>query len=149
MQHDQVSLSGYLTIKVIDSKTGTVKQETHHKNLVVGAGKNYIARRMSSNANAIMSHMAVGNISSSANSTQTYLEYEVERVALDSTTLTNNTITYVATFPAGTAVATLREAGIFNTATSNTGEMLCRTTFTDVNKANDDIVAVTWNVTVN
>lgn len=149
MQQDQVFLSGNLTIKVIDSNSGQVKQETQHKNLVVGAGKNYIARRMTSNANIIMSHMAVGNINTIANSTQTFLEYEVDRIALDSTTLTNNTITYVATFPAGTAVATLREAGIFNSDTSNTGEMLCRTTFNDVNKANDDIVAITWNVTVN
>lgn len=148
--NDLISMKGNLTIKVIDSKTGSLKETHQVNNLVVGAGKNYIARRMTSNANVVMSHMAVGNINTAAVSTQTVLEGEVGRVGLDSTTITSgNTITFVATFPAGTATATLREAGIFNASGANLGEMLCRTNFNDVNKANDDIVAITWNVTVN
>jgi hypothetical protein len=149
MANDSILMTGNLTIKVIDSKNGELKDQREVKNLVVGSGKNYIARRMTSNANVIMSHMAVGNINTAPVSTQTVLEGEVGRVVLDSTSLVGNTITFVATFPAGTATATLREAGIFNDGSANTGEMLCRTNFNDVNKANDDIVAITWNVTVN
>ena len=67
-------------------------------------------------------------------------------VALDSTTRAANTITYVATFPAGTGTGALTEAGILNAA--STGNMLCRTVFGIVTKTSSDTVIITWNVTV-
>ena len=65
-------------------------------------------------------------------------------------TITNNTVQYIATFGAGTpnGGATIAEAGIFNSSTANAGTMLCRVRFNEVNKANSDVIVITWNVTI-
>jgi len=70
------------------------------------------------------------------------------RVSLDSANVVSNTITYVATFPAGTGTGSLTEAGVFNSPSANSGTMLCRTRFDVVNKGVADIIVITWNVTV-
>ena len=56
--------------------------------------------------------------------------------------------TYNATFPGGTATGTVNEAGIFNNPSANSGTILCRTVFADVNKGASDAVVITWNVSV-
>ena len=68
------------------------------------------------------------------------------RTALTSTTVSTNTITYVASFAAGTGTGAVTEAGIFNA--SSAGTMLCRTVFPVVNKQSGDSMTVTWTVTV-
>jgi hypothetical protein len=67
-------------------------------------------------------------------------------VALDSTGVSNNIVTYTATFPAGTGTGALTEAGVFND--SSAGDMLCRTTFSVVNKAAADSMIITWAITI-
>jgi hypothetical protein len=101
---------------------------------------------MVGNTTAIMSHMAVGTSNTAATTSQTALGTEIGRVALDSTSRSTNTITYVATFPAGTGTGALTEAGILNASSS--GDLLCRTVFGVVTKAAGDTVVITWNVTV-
>jgi hypothetical protein len=101
---------------------------------------------MLGNTTAIMSHMAVGSSNTSPLTSQTALGAEVGRVVLDSATRVANTITYVATFPAGTGTGSLTEAGILNDSSS--GNMLCRTAFGVVTKTASDTVIITWNVTV-
>jgi hypothetical protein len=101
---------------------------------------------MVGNTTAIMSHMAVGTSNTAATTSQTELGTEIGRVALDSTSRSTNTITYVATFPAGTGTGALTEAGILNASSS--GNLLCRTVFGVVTKAAGDTVVITWNVTV-
>ena len=142
---DAVAAKGRLQITHLDSN-GQVKEEREVNNLVVAVGKNYITSRMASNSAVIMSHMAVGSSNTSATTAQTTLGTELGRVSFDSATVTNNTVSYISTFPAGTGTGTLTEAGIFNDASS--GTMLCRTNFNDVNKAAGDTVIITWNVTV-
>ena len=85
-------------------------------------------------------------VTTPAATSQTALGTELGRVALDSTTRATNTITYVATFPAGTGTGAITEAGILNAGA--TGNMLCRTVFGVVTKASGDTVVITWNVTV-
>ena len=68
------------------------------------------------------------------------------RVALSGSVVSTNTITYTATFPAGTGTGAVTEAGIFNA--SSGGTMLCRTTFPVVTKGSGDTLAITWVVTV-
>ncbi len=144
---ESVKIRGNLDIVVYDEQK-QVKDHRKVKNLVVASGKTYIASRMESNAAVIMSHMAVGNGNVTPTTSDTVLLGEIDRVVLDSTTRTNNTLTYVTTFPAGIATGTLAEAGIFNDSTANTGTMLCRTNFNEVNKAAGDVVVITWNVVV-
>tara|TARA_R100000742_G_scaffold4006_1_gene1069 strand:- start:648 stop:1076 length:429 start_codon:yes stop_codon:yes gene_type:complete len=129
----QIALNGE-TIKEID-------------NLVVTAGKNFVASRMKDASATAMTHMAVGTGSTAAAAGDTALGSQVgSRVSLTSTTVTSNEVAYVATFAAGTGTGALTEAGLFNASSS--GTMLCRTVFSVVNKGAADSMTITWTVTV-
>lgn len=147
MLTESITVKGNLEILVLDENK-QVKDQRKINNLVVSGGKNYIAARMTSNANVIMSHMAIGVANIAPTVSDTLLLGELARVAFDSVTVTANTISYVTTYSPGTGTGTLAEAGIFNSATANTGEMLCRTRFNEVNKAAGDTIVITWNVSV-
>ena len=140
MISDNLKLTGNLTIAV----NNEIVQET--KNLVVTAGKNFVASRMKDTTKAAMTHMAVGTGTTAAAAANTTLVSETDRNALTSTTVTNNEIAYVCTWAAGDATAALTEAGIFNA--SSGGDMLCRTVFSVVNKGASDSMTITWTVTV-
>ena len=142
---ESINVRGNLEVILLD-ETGKQKDYRKVNNLVVAVGKDTIASRMVGNSIAIMSHMAVGTSNTAAVTSQTELGGELGRVALDSTTRVSNTVTYVATFPAGTGTGAITEAGILNAA--STGNMLCRTVFGVVTKAAGDTVIITWNVTV-
>lgn len=140
MFSDDLVMTGRLEIAL----NGEVVKEV--PNLVVTAGKEYVASRMKDTTKNAMSHMAVGTSSTSAASADTTLGSEADRQLLTSTTVSNATITYVATFGAGDGTGALTEAGLFNAASS--GDMLCRTTFSVVNKGASDSMTITWVVTV-
>lgn len=131
------------------NELGQVLNEFDVKNLVVTTGKNYIASKMvaTTNSPVSMTHMAIGTGTASPVDGDTQLGVQAgTRVLLSGSSVTNNAITYTATFPAGTGTGAITEAGIFNAASA--GTMLCRTTFPVVNKAAGDTIAVTWVVTV-
>ncbi len=138
-------MKGNLTVTVFDEQ-GNVKDQRAIKNLVVSAGKTFIASRMVGTSQAIMSHMAIGTGTTTPAVAQTTLTTEAGRVTLASSSSSSNAVTYTATFPAGTGTGAITEAGIFNAASA--GTLLCRTTFPVVNKAAGDSIAVTWVVTV-
>ena len=139
MIHDDLKLTGALTIALND----VIVQET--ENLVVTAGKNWVADRMN-NANTVMTHMAVGTGTTAAAAGQTALVTENDRNTLTSTTVTANAVAYVATWAAGDGTAAITEAGIFDAASS--GDMLARTVFSVVNKGAADSMTITWTITV-
>jgi hypothetical protein len=142
---ESVSIKGNLEVILLDEK-GIQKDYRKIDNLVVAVGKQVIAARLVGNTIAVPSHMAVGTDATAAATSQTALGGELGRVVLDSTARVSNVLTYVATFPAGTGTGALTEAAILNAA--STGNMLCRTTFSTVNKAAGDTIVITWNVTV-
>lgn len=143
---DNLKLKGDVFITVKD-KDGKVKEERHEKNLVVSAGLNFICDRMEGTSEAVMSHMALGSGTTAAAAGDTDLGSILgSREALDSTTVSSNTITYVSSFEAGDATGAVTEAGIFNASTG--GTMLCRVVFAEINKAADDTMSVTWVITL-
>jgi hypothetical protein len=146
MIQDSIKVTGELKITVTNPN-GNVTQETIIPNLVVTAGKNLIASRLKDTTDAAMSHMAIGTGSTSAAAGDTTLGTEAGRVALTSTTVTANAVAYVATFGAGTGTGAITEAGLFNASSS--GDMLCRTVFSVINKGAADTLGITWTVTVN
>jgi hypothetical protein len=146
MIQDSVKLTGELRITVTNPE-GNVTHETVVPNLVVTAGKGYIASRMKDATATAMSHMAIGTDNTAAAVGNTALGTEAGRVALTSTTVTANSVAYVATFPAGTGTGAITEAGILNASSS--GTMLCRTVFSVINKGAADTLGITWTVTVN
>ena len=139
MINDNFALTGALTIAV----NNEVVQETN--NLVVTAGKNWVADRMN-NANTVMTHMAVGTGTTAAAAGDTALGTQLDRNALTSTTVTNNTIEYACTWAAGDGTGAITEAGIFDASTG--GDMLARTVFSVVNKGAADSMTITWTITV-
>lgn len=149
MINENLKLSGQLNI-VLKDKAGNIKDTREVKNLVVNAGLAYIASRMVGTAKSVMSHMALGSGTTAAAAGQTDLVSILgSREALDSTTISgtnNEKVVYVSSFEAGDATGAVTEAGIFNAATS--GDMLCRTVFSVVNKAADDTMSVTWTITL-
>ena len=146
MINDSIKVTGELKL-TLTRPDGNVKHEVIIPNLVVTTGKNYIASRMKDASATAMSHMAIGTGSTAAAAGNTALGSEAGRVALTSTTVTNNDVAYVATFPAGTGTGALTEAGIFNASSS--GTLLCRTVFSVINKAAADTLGITWTVSVN
>lgn len=139
MLNDGLKLTGKLSIAINDE----VVQEV--PNLVVTAGKNYVADRIKNNS-TVMSHMAIGTGSTAAAAGNTALGSESARTALTSSTVSSNEIVYVDTFAAGVGTGAITEAGIFNA--SSGGTMLCRTVFSVVNKGASDAMTITWTVTV-
>mgnify|MGYP001626670600 FL=1 len=146
MIQDSIKVTGELKITVTNPN-GNVTQETVIPNLVVTSGKDYIAERMKDATTTAMSHMAIGTGSTAAAAGDTTLGTEAGRVALTSTTVTANAVAYVATFGAGTGSGAITEAGLFNASSS--GDMLCRTVFSVINKGAADTLGITWTVTVN
>tara|TARA_B100001564_G_scaffold204190_1_gene171793 strand:- start:117 stop:542 length:426 start_codon:yes stop_codon:yes gene_type:complete len=140
MLKDQMKLVGKLSIAI----NNKVVQEIN--NLVVTTGKNFVASRIKDATSNAMSHMAIGTGSTSPAAGDTTLGTETARVALTSTTVTNADVAYVSSFGAGTGTGAITEAGLFNA--SSAGTMLCRTTFSVVNKGADDSMTITWTVTV-
>ena len=144
MIRDGLKITGDVEIKLFD-KNGDVKDSRTIKNLVVTAGKEFIAARMVGTPTA-MSHMAIGTDATAAVLADTALGTEIGRVALSSSTSTGAVVTHSATFGAGVGTGAIVEAGIFNA--SSGGTMQCRSTFAVVNKGADDGMSITWTITV-
>jgi|TARA_B110000967_G_C18651915_1_gene443790 hypothetical protein len=140
MLHDNFNMIGHLSISINDE----VVQEV--PNLVVTDGKEYVASRMKDTTKAAMSHMAIGTVSTAAAASDSALGGQANREALTSATVTGTTITYIATFGAGSGTGAITEAGLFNA--SSAGDMLCRTVFAVINKGQNDAMTISWSVTV-
>jgi hypothetical protein len=146
-QIETLKLKGELQV-VLTGPDGQVRETHEFKNLVVDTGLNFIVSRMKDTSANVMSHMELGTNTTAAAAGNTALgaAISLSRTALTSTTVSTNTITYVASFAAGTGTGAVTEAGIFNAASA--GTMLCRTVFPVVNKQSGDSMTVTWTVTV-
>ena len=146
MIKDTLVAKGTLEIVVTD-KFGNIKEVRKIKNIVTSVGKAWIAARLSAAGTpTAMTNMAIGTGTTAADATQTTLITETARAALSSTTVATNTVTYVATFGAGSGTGAVTEAGIFNAASA--GTMLNRTTFAAINKGASDTISITWVVTI-
>lgn len=140
--------TGKVKLQLI-SPEGQIKEEQEVKNLVVDTGLDWIADRfVDASIPDEMSHMELGDDNTAAAAGDTTLVSAISgsRVALTSTTVTDNAVQYIGDFPAGTGTGAVVEAGIFNAASA--GVLLCRTVFSVVNKGADDTLKITWTVTV-
>ena len=146
LKQDYLKVEGNLII--IKTTGDGVEDRIEHKNLVVSVGKTNIAARMAGNTAAVMSHMAIGTGNTAAVVGDTTLATELTRVALTVTggTPSSNTVTYSASYPAGTGTGALTEAGVFNAGSA--GTMLCRTVFPVINKQASDTIAITWVISI-
>ena len=108
-------------VKIVHSNAlGETIHEFEVPNLVVTSGKQHIAAKIAATTNSpvAMTNMAIGTGSTSPTAGDTTLGTENGRVALSSTVVSTNTVTYTATFPAGTGTGAVTEAGVFNASSS-------------------------------
>jgi len=142
-----VPVTGEVFLELLD-ENGELKMEQRVHNLVVDAGENHIADQLSSSpGGAAMGWMAIGTGSTAAAFGDTALGAETDRNALTSRTDSVNVVTYVGTWSAGDGTnAALREAGIFNAA--STGTMLARAVYSNIDKQAGDTLTITWTVTI-
>lgn len=145
MFKSSVKMSGRLIIKKFNEKQELIYQ-TEVENLVVTAGKNFIASRIVSDSEDTMGYMAIGDNATVSALPQTDLGNELARVATSTASAVDNNITFTASFGAGVGTGSLQEAGIFNDTTS--GTMLCRTTFPVITKTSGETIAISWVVSV-
>jgi hypothetical protein len=142
---DSLKLTGAVSL-VLRDKDGNVKQTKEAKNLIVDTGLNFICDRMKDDETA-MTHMALGSSTTAAAAGDTALGTQLgSRVSLTSSTVTDNQIVFVCSFPAGSGTGAVTEAGIFNAASA--GTMLCRVVFSTVNKSADDTLQITWTISL-
>ncbi|WP_148700258.1 hypothetical protein [Candidatus Nitrososphaera evergladensis] len=158
-QTEGLGLRGNVDMILYD-QSGNVKDERHLDNLIVSAGIEGVASRIaphdgSVNPSAPYNYIALGTSNTPVDASQTVLSAELttganyariqDTTALYSTASGNKLILSV-TFGPGQATGTLRESGIFNSATG--GNMLARQTFADIQKAAGDTLTVTWTITL-
>jgi hypothetical protein len=149
MINDNVNAKGYVDFKLYD-ENGNLK-ESDSFNLVVNTGLAFITERMVGNTPAVMSHMALGTNATAAAAANTALGAEVGRISLSgttrvTTTATNDSVQFSASFGPGTATGAITEAGVFNA--SSGGTMIARTVFPVINKGALDTLAITWKIVI-
>ena len=113
MLKSSITLTGHLLIKKFEAD-GTLVYQTEVPNLIVTAGKEFIASRMVGETYDAMNYMAIGDSSAVSALANTSLVNELGRVELSNATPTGTTTLFTALFPAGTATGNIVEAGIFN-----------------------------------
>lgn len=149
MINDTVKSTGKLYI-VLRDINGNIKEERYVNNLVVTVGKNVIAARLQGTSVGVMTHMGLGTSAATPLVADTALGAAIvgSRIALDVSggTVVTNTVTYAATFGSGVGTGAVTEAGIFSA--SSGGNMLCRTSFSAVNKDVSDTMSISWAVTI-
>lgn len=137
--------TGRLHIELKD-ENGAVKETRDIDNLVVTTGLNWIAGRLyDTSIPSQISHIAVGTGTTAAAAGDTALGSESHREALDSTTVSTNTVTWVASLEAGEGTAALTEAGLFNAASG--GTMVARVVYDVINKGANDSLSISWTLT--
>lgn len=114
MLKDSIKLTGKLLIQKFNDKKELV-YSTEVPNLVVTAGKEFIASRIVDSATFDpMNYMAIGDDAQTGALSQTTLVNELARVTTTSATASGVNVTFTGTFGAGVGTGSIVEAGIFN-----------------------------------
>ena len=140
-------LTGRVNYKLFD-KSGKLKEERDINNVVVTAGKDFLADWLAaaSQAGAFMQYLALGTGTNAASSSDTVLQTEVGTRVAGSLSSTTNVWQNQGSFGPGVATGAITEAGVFSAAAA--GTMLARQVFAVINKGAADTLQVTWQITL-
>lgn len=128
-------------------ENGNLKSVQEVHSAVTTAGKNGIADQvLASPSLAKPTHMELGTGTGGTTTLNAYVSGS--RQALTSKTRANAVVTMVGNFAAGVGTGTLTEAGIFDSATQNAGNMWVYATFTAIPKGASDTLQITWTLTI-
>ena len=140
-----ITVKGTLTAYLHDEH-GTLLNTFTKDNIVVQAGKNFLANAVAASSLTPFVAIAIGSSSTAAAIGNTALGTETARAAF-STSTTGSVVTLTSVFGAGIGVGTLAESGVFNNAASG-GVMLSRVTFTPILKNILDTFTAIWVITI-
>jgi len=140
MVNDNLAMRGDV---VITLNGDTVLEK---KNLIVTAGKAFLANAVLNSSASPFTNMAIGTGTTAAALGDTTLGSELARSAFTSSSVASNVVTLSTTYAAGTGTGALTEAGIFNAGSG--GTMLSRVVFSAINKGAADSLTITWTITV-
>ena len=143
--NSDIKVTGSLSIKKYNDKNKLVEQKDV-RNLIVTAGKEFIASRIIDGSIDPMSHMALGGGVTVPMLSNQSLVLETSRVALDSSISSGSTVKYVGVFAPGVSTGSIVEAGLFNS--SSAGVMLARTTFPKITKLESESLVIEWTISV-
>lgn len=131
---------------VLYGPDGQVKEHRVVHNLTPTVGKNAIAEQLlAAPSKEKPTHMAIGKKSTEAKAEDTTLAEELDRNALTSKTRSANVVTMVGTWAPGDGTGEIKEAGIFNAASS--GDLYHRAVFGVITKEAGDELVITWKAT--
>lgn len=135
MLKDGIKLTGRLLIQKFNVNKELV-YHTEVPNLIVTAGKEFVASRIVGATLDAMGYMAIGDDASTSALSQTTLVNELARVTTTSATASGVNVTFTGTFGAGVGTGSIVEAGIFNADDSS---VLVFDGDNDVNNTSDEI----------
>lgn len=145
--NENLKLTGAFRIEVRDAH-GNLEDFREVKNVVVTAGKNYLAAWLAaaSQASPFMQYLALGTGTTAATTSDTALETELSTRVAGTISSSTNVWQNTATFGAGVNTGAITEAGIFSA--SSGGTMLARQVFAVINKGAASSLTVTWSITI-
>ena len=145
--NNSIKVTGRIKLELFD-ESGNLKDTREINNLVVTAGKNYLATWIAaaSQAGYFMQYIGLGEGTTPAQSTDTDLETPLSTRVTGTVTSSTNIWQNIASFGPGVNTGTITEAGLFSDASS--GTMFARQVFGAITKSTGDSLQVTWQVTI-
>lgn len=145
-REDAVTLKGEFYWRLFDQNDATI-EEGHVDNLVVNAGRAFLAARCIANGKPPISHLAVGSSTTPAGLGNIALAAETARVALANSTSAGAVVSCSAVVPAGVGTGTVEEVGLFNSGLA--GDMISRALTGTITKPAGLGLQFAWTLTVN
>jgi hypothetical protein len=144
---DSLKVKGHIDI-VLRDVNGDILDERHIDNLVVTAGKNYLAAWLAaaSQSGKFMSYVGLGEGMTAADVADVDLEDPLATRVLGTLSSSTNVWQNIAVFGAGVDTGAVTEAGLFSVVTS--GTLFAHQVFDVINKGASDSLQITWQVTL-
>ena len=143
----ELKINANFFIELFD-EFGNLKQKEEVHNTVTTAGKNGIADQLlASPTLAKAAWMELGTGSPAATILGAYIASSRHAVS-PATDRANAVVSYYHTWAAGEGTGAITEAGLFAIVTENTAPMWCSASFSVINKAAGDTLAITWQLTI-
>lgn len=147
MKNEKLNFDVNVKFELFDEH-GSLKSVTEVHNAVTAAGKNGIADQLlASPALAKPTHMELGTGTGGTTKLNSFVSGS--RQAFTSKTRATNVVTMIGSFGAGVGTGNITEAGIFDSATQDGGNMWAYATFTAIPKGATDTLQITWTLTIN
>lgn len=149
MIKEKISVKGIVDLLLYDGKTHELKHSETVNNLVTTAGKNFIVRKILSDAETVKS-ITIGSGTTAATVDDTSIESELANIDVRFEFIDNadiNVVHFVTTFAENIGTGNITEIGLLSN--SNPQKLLCRTVVTTpFQKAATDYLVVSWKLQI-